>query len=88
MDQILQIKNQAQLNGVENLEILDAKQINQVEPLIKSFGGLLVPSTGVIDQQSLMLLPFYNMLFQLMDLEDHMKHLSLQEYLDSQFLHL
>ena len=54
MDQILQIKNQAQLNGVENLEILDAKQINQVEPLIKSFGGLLVPSTGVIDQQSLM----------------------------------
>lgn len=54
VDQVLQIKNQAQLNGVENLEILDAKQVNQAEPLLKSFGGLLVPSTGVIDQQSLM----------------------------------
>jgi len=54
MDQVLVIKNQAELNGVENLEILDAKQVNQLEPLIKSFGGLLVPSTGVIDQHSLM----------------------------------
>ena len=54
LDQVLEIKNQAELNGVENLEILDAKQVNQLEPLIKSFGGLLVPSTGVIDQHSLM----------------------------------
>ncbi len=54
LDQVLEIKNQAKLNGVENLEILDAKQVNQLEPLIKSFGGLLVPSTGVIDQHSLM----------------------------------
>ena len=54
LDQVLEIKNQAELNGVENLEILDAIQVNQVEPLIKSFGGLLVPSTGVIDQHSLM----------------------------------
>ena len=54
MDQVLEIKNQAELNGVENLEILDTKQVNQLEPLIKSFGGLLVPSTGVIDQHNLM----------------------------------
>lgn len=54
MDQVLEIKNQAELNGVENLEILDEKQVNQLEPLVKSFGGLLVPSTGVIDQHSLM----------------------------------
>ncbi len=54
MDQIQEIKEQAELNGVENLEILDTKQINQIEPLIKSSGGLLVPSTGVIDQNSLM----------------------------------
>ncbi len=54
MDQVLEIKNQAELNGVENLEILDEKQVNQLEPLIKSFGGLLVPSTGVVDQHSLM----------------------------------
>ena len=54
MAQVQEIKKQAELNGVENLEILDAKQINQTEPLIKSFGGLLVSSTGVIDQHSLM----------------------------------
>ena len=54
LDQVLEIKNQAELNGVENLKILNAKQVNQLEPLIKSFGGLLVPSTGVIDQHSLM----------------------------------
>ena len=54
LDQVLEIKNQAELNGVENLEILDVTQVKQVEPLIKSFGGLLVPSTGVIDQYSLM----------------------------------
>ena len=53
MDQVLQIRKQAELNGVEHLEILDEKQVNKLEPLIKSFGGLLVPSTGVIDQHSL-----------------------------------
>ena len=54
MEDVLEIKNQAELNGVEKLEILDEKQVNEVEPLIKSFGGLLVPSTGVIDQHGLM----------------------------------
>jgi len=54
MDQILAIKEQAQSNGVENLEILNEKKINLLEPLIKSSGGLLVPSTGIIDQYSLM----------------------------------
>ena len=54
MDDVLKIKNQAELNGVEKLELLDKKQVNELEPLIKSFGGLLVPSTGVIDQHSLM----------------------------------
>ena len=54
MNQVVEIKNQAELNGVENLEILDSKQVNQLEPLIKSFGGLLVSSTGVIDQHNLM----------------------------------
>ena len=54
IDQVLKIKQQAELNSVENLEILDAKQVNQLEPLIKSYGGLLVPSTGIIDQYSLM----------------------------------
>ena len=54
IDDILVIKQQAELNGVENLVILDEKQVNKLEPLIKSVGGLLVPSTGIIDQHSLM----------------------------------
>ena len=54
IEQVFEIKNQAELNGVENLEILDEKQIKILEPLIKSSGGLLVPSTGIIDQHTLM----------------------------------
>ena len=54
MIQIQEIKQQAELNGVLNLEILDKRQVNKLEPLIKSEGGLLVPSTGIIDQHSLM----------------------------------
>ena len=54
MDQIFKIKDQAQSNGVENLQILNENQINKLEPIIKSSGGLLVPSTGIIDQHTLM----------------------------------
>ncbi len=54
IDDILVIKQQAELNEVKNIKILDEKQVNKLEPLIKSAGGLLVPSTGVIDQHSLM----------------------------------
>ena len=54
MEQVSKIKEQAEINGVEHLEVLDEKQVNQLEPLIKSVGGLLVPSTGIIDQYSLM----------------------------------
>ena len=54
MHQVQQIKVQAETNGVENLEVIDEKQVNQLEPLIKSTGGLLVSSTGVIDQHTLM----------------------------------
>ena len=54
IDQIQEIKEQAEFNGVENLDILDEKQVKKLEPLVKSAGGLLVPSTGVIDQHSLM----------------------------------
>jgi L-2-hydroxyglutarate oxidase LhgO len=54
MEEIFAIKDQAKSNGVENLEILTEDQINKLEPLIKSYGGLLVPTSGVIDQHSLM----------------------------------
>ena len=55
IEQVQEIKAQAELNGVEDLELLNDKQVNQLEPLIKSSGGLLVPSTGIIDQHNLML---------------------------------
>ena len=54
MEKVHKIKEQAEINGVKNIEIIDEKQVNKLEPLIKSAGGLLVPSTGVIDQHSLM----------------------------------
>ncbi len=54
MEKIFEIKKQAASNGVEGLEILNKNQVKQLEPLIKSFGGLHVPSTGIIDQHSLM----------------------------------
>ena len=54
MEKIFEIKKQATANGVERLEILNEHQVNQLEPLIKSSGGLHVPSTGIIDQHSLM----------------------------------
>ena len=54
MEQVFEIKKQAQLNGVINLEILNGNQVNQLEPLVRSTGGLLVPSSGIIDQHSLM----------------------------------
>ena len=38
----------------QHAEILNENQIYLLEPLIKSSGGLLVPSTGIIDQYSLM----------------------------------
>ena len=54
MENIFEIKKQATANGVEGLDILNENQVNQLEPLIKSSGGLYVPSTGIIDQHSLM----------------------------------
>ena len=54
MEKVHDIKEQAEINGVKNIKILDEKQVNKLEPLVKSAGGLLVPSTGVIDQHSLM----------------------------------
>ena len=43
MDQVLEIKNQAELNGVEKLEILDEKQVNEAEPPV-SYTHLTLPT--------------------------------------------
>ncbi|HEY5806879.1 MAG TPA: NAD(P)/FAD-dependent oxidoreductase [Povalibacter sp.] len=41
-------------NGVTDLELLDADQIQQLEPLVKCAAGLLSPSTGIIDVHELL----------------------------------
>jgi L-2-hydroxyglutarate oxidase LhgO len=49
------LKQKAAENGVPDLELLSPKQVEQLEPAVRCVGGLLSPSTGVIDSHSLML---------------------------------
>ena len=43
------LKNQAERNGVEGLEVLEGSQIKKREPFIQGVAALYVPSTGVFD---------------------------------------
>ena len=36
-------------NGTEGIEIIDSKQIQEIEPYVKGIGGIWVPVTGIID---------------------------------------
>ena len=45
----------AKANGVSDIEILDTQTIKGIEPAVNSVGGLLSPSTGIVDSHSLML---------------------------------
>lgn len=36
-------------NGIEGIEIITAAQVNEIEPHVKSIGGIWVPVTGIID---------------------------------------
>ena len=49
------LKSQAAENGVDDLEWKSQAEVRALEPEIKSEGGLLSPSTGIIDSHSLML---------------------------------
>ncbi len=46
---------QGQLNGVNDLELLDRAQITKLEPNISAVAAVLSPSTGIIDSHKLML---------------------------------
>ena len=46
---------QGQANGVSDLKLLQSSEVSKLEPALKSFGGLLSPSTGVIDSHQYML---------------------------------
>ncbi len=49
------LQQKAAENGVDDLILLSAKEVEQLEPAVRAVGGLLSPSTGVIDSHSLML---------------------------------
>jgi L-2-hydroxyglutarate oxidase LhgO len=49
------IKARAAANGVEDLEYLAANALRGMEPALSALGGLLSPSTGIIDSHALML---------------------------------
>jgi L-2-hydroxyglutarate oxidase LhgO len=48
------ILEKASDNGVGDLEWLEARQIAELEPSVKAVGGLLSPSTGIIDSHEFM----------------------------------
>jgi L-2-hydroxyglutarate oxidase LhgO len=49
------IQVQARANGVTDLRLLDAAEIRLLEPRLDAIGGLLSPSTGIVDSHALML---------------------------------
>jgi len=46
---------QAADNGVSDLQWLSAEQVNALEPEVRTVGGVLSPSTGIIDSHAFML---------------------------------
>lgn len=48
------IQQQAHENGVEALDLLNARQIKTLEPNVKACAGLFSPSTGIVDSHRLM----------------------------------
>jgi len=54
IERLRAIEQQARRNGVDDLMLLDAAEVNALEPAIVSHGALLSPSTGIIDSHELM----------------------------------
>ena len=50
-DQLLDLEQRAQENGVDDLQLLDEGQIKKLEPTISAKTALFSPSTGIIDSQ-------------------------------------
>jgi L-2-hydroxyglutarate oxidase LhgO len=48
------LKEQAEANGVFDLEWLEPRQIAELEPAVRSVGGLFSPSSGIVDSHALM----------------------------------
>jgi L-2-hydroxyglutarate oxidase LhgO len=54
-ERLLQIRTQAQRNGVGDLELLDGAALHALEPELAGVAALHSPSTGIIDSHGLML---------------------------------
>jgi L-2-hydroxyglutarate oxidase LhgO len=52
---LAQIQAQAARNGVHDLRLLDAMQLQALEPALNAVAALLSPSTGIVDSHGLML---------------------------------
>jgi L-2-hydroxyglutarate oxidase LhgO len=52
---LLKYKHQAELNGVDDLRMLTAREIAELEPAVRGVAGFLSPSTGIVDSHGLML---------------------------------
>jgi L-2-hydroxyglutarate oxidase LhgO len=48
-------KEQAEINGVDDLRMLDKRELEQLEPEVRCVAGFLSPSTGIVDTHGLML---------------------------------
>ncbi len=55
IEQLGKIYKQAQINGCENLELIDAAAVKKLEPEVFCLGAMNSPETGVIDSHSYML---------------------------------
>ena len=49
------IRARALANGVEDLEFIGGNELRRMEPALAAIGGLVSPSTGIIDSHALML---------------------------------
>jgi L-2-hydroxyglutarate oxidase LhgO len=47
-------KQQATANGVDDIQVIGTKHLRELEPNVDALGGLLSPSTGIIDSRGLM----------------------------------
>jgi L-2-hydroxyglutarate oxidase LhgO len=48
-------REQAEINGVDDLRMLDQRELAQLEPEVRCVAGFLSPSTGIVDTHGLML---------------------------------
>lgn len=48
-------RQQAEINGVEDLRDLDADELADLEPAVRAVAGFLSPATGIVDSHGLML---------------------------------